>query len=204
MKKILIVDDHQLVGQGTKEMLEGEENLSVYYASSALKALEMDMIFDLYIIDIHMPDLSGIELSQELLTRNKDLKIILYTGLSEQKNLNLFTHVGISGVISKTATKSELINLVNAVLSGYTILPLSMFKKTQKSKITETHGLTEVDISILKYVSEGLSNKEIGEEVFLTARAVEYHLTKIYKKMDVKTRGEAAMEAVRLGLIDKL
>lgn len=104
-------------------MLEGEENLSVYYASSVLKALEMDMIFDLYIIDIHMPGLSGIELSQELLTRNKDLKIILYTGLSEQKNLNLFTHVGISGVISKTATKSELITLVNAVLSGYTILP---------------------------------------------------------------------------------
>src|SRR5699024_9924269 len=90
---ILIVDDHHLVGEGTKEMLEGEENFSVQYVTSVEEVLAMDTIYDLYLIDIHMPALSGIELSEKLLKNNAELKIILYTGFSEQKNLQLFTQV---------------------------------------------------------------------------------------------------------------
>ncbi|MFD2133873.1 response regulator [Pseudogracilibacillus auburnensis] len=203
MISILIVDDHHLVGEGTKEMLEGEEKFCVHYVASALEVLDMDTIYDLYIVDIHMPDLSGIELAKKLLKRNNDLKIILYTGLHNQKSLSLFTQVGISGVISKTATKSELITLINTVLSGYTFVPLSIFKhKKQKRTNTYTLGLTEKDLTILKYVSDGLSNKEIAKKLFLADRSVEYHLSKIYKNLNVKKREEAVVEAFRLNLLD--
>lgn len=202
MINILIVDDHHLVGEGTKGMLEGEENFHVHYVASALDVLDMDTLFDLYIIDIHMPDLSGIDLAKKLLKRNNDLKIILYTGLHNQKSLNLFTEVGVSGVISKTATKSDLIALINSILSGYTIVPLSMFKnKIPKRVSTNNLGLTKRDLEILKYVSKGLSNKEIAEKLFLADRSIEYHLSKIYKNMNVKKREEAVIKAYRLNLL---
>lgn len=200
LHNILIVDDHQIVGEGTKELLEKEAGFAVQYTSSSKAVLEMGTVFDIYLIDIHMPELSGIELSQRLLKQNKELKIILYTGLSDQKNLELFTQLGISGVISKTATRSELITLIKTVLLGYTIVPLSIFKEAQTA-VSKKYNLAEVDISILQYISKGLSNKEIGEKVFLSDRAVEYRLTKMYKLLSVKTRGEAVLEAVRLGLI---
>lgn len=195
------MDDHHLVGEGTKEMLEGEEKFRVHYVASALEVLDIDTLYDLYIVDIHMPDLSGIELARKLLKRNKDLKIILYTGLHNQKSLSLFTQVGISGVISKTATKLELITLINAVLSGYTIVPLSIFKN-KNPKRTNTVGLTKRDLTILKHVSEGLSNKEIAEKLFIADRSVEYHLSKIYKILNVKKREEAVIKAFRLNLIN--
>lgn len=200
-EKILIVDDHHLVGEGTRAMLEEEGGFTVHCVSTAKEAMEIKTEFDVYIIDIHMPDLSGIELSKELLKENKDRKIILYTGLSNQIHLHLFTDIGISGAISKTATKSELITLIHTVLSDYTIVPLSLFRSAT-NEVKKSKGLTEREISILNFVSKGLSNKEIGEKIFLTDRSVEYHLTKMYKKLGVKTREEAVLEGVRLGLIE--
>src|SRR5699024_56952 len=190
-----------MVGEGTKELLEKEGEFAVQYVSSPKTVLEMNKIFDVYLIDIHMPQLSGIELSQRLLKRNKGLKIILYTGLSDQKNLELFTQLGISGLISKTAARTELITLINTVLSGSTIVPLSIFKEV-KNTLSEKYNVTKEDIAILKHITRGLSNKEIGEEVFLSNRAVEYRLTKMYKLLGVKTRGGAVLEAIRLGVIN--
>lgn len=202
MKKILVVDDHHLVGEGTKTVLEGENKFIVDYVSSAKEVFELETDYDLYVIDIHMPEQSGIELSEKLLQINTERKVILYTGLTNQKYLELFTEIGISGVISKTATKSELISLVNAVLSGYTIVPLKIFKQQNAQRDSDQSiKLTEKELEILHHVAKGLSNKEIGEKIFTTDRAVEYHLSKIYKKLDVKTRQEAVMEGVRLGLI---
>lgn len=203
MKKILVVDDHHLVGEGTRAMLEGEKDFCIHVASNAMEVLEVEKDYDIYIIDIQMPEISGIELSVKLLQVNKERKIILYTGLTNQEHLSLFTEIGISGVISKTATKSELIFLINAVLSGYTIVPLSIFKNqnVQRDSI-HTIRLTKKELEILKHVSKGLSNKEIAKKMFLTDRSIEYHLSKIYKKLGVKTRGEAMMEGVRLKLID--
>lgn len=201
MINVLIVDDHQLVGEGTKGMLESEKGFQVQYVANAYEALQLDTQFDIYIIDIHMPEMSGIELSKELLKKNIEAKIILYTGFSEQYNLSLFMQIGISGMINKTATKTELVTLIHTVLSGFTIVPLSIFKQDKESIHTQTYILSKRELTILNYISKGLSNKEIAKEIFISDRSVEYHLTKMYNKLNVKTRGEAVAEGMRLKLI---
>lgn len=196
------MDDHYLVGEGTKGMLEENSNFSVDYVSTGKDALNYDDIVDLYIIDIHMPDISGIELSEKLLLKNPQNKIILYTGFSNQESLDLFTQIGISGVISKTATRSELFNLIDTVLSGYTIVPLSIFTKPLTNKNNRTLELfSEKDLTILKYLCDGLSNKDIADKLFLTNRTVEYRLTQIYKKLEVKSRTEAVNVIISRNLL---
>ncbi|GIO23018.1 response regulator transcription factor [Oceanobacillus sp. J11TS1] len=203
MLKILIVDDHYLVGEGTKTMLESEGDISAKYVSTGKEALILNETFDIYIIDINMPDMTGIELSKDLLKKNKEQKIILYTGFAEQENLELFTEIGVSGIISKTATKSELIELIHKVLAGQTIIPLSIFReKNKKNDEKQNYGLAERDLIIIKAISEGLSNKDIAEKLFLSDRTIEYRLSKIYKSLGVKTRGEAIAAAMQLKILD--
>ncbi|MBS3678767.1 response regulator transcription factor [Ornithinibacillus massiliensis] len=192
MLRILIVDDHYIVGEGTKTILTKGGDISAHYVSSGAEALALSEEFDIYIIDIHMPVMTGIDLSRELLSINARRKIILYTGFTEQENLYIFTEIGVSGIISKTATKSELIDLIQAVVSGYTIVPLSLFKNKNKlNSESKQHGLTERELIILKEISKGLSNREIADKLFLSDRTVEYRLTKIYRKLGVKSRIEA-------------
>lgn len=203
MVKILIVDDHYLVGEGTKTMLETEEEFSATYVSTGEEALSLNDSFDVYIVDIHMPDMTGIELSEQLLQEKPACKIILYTGFADQEYLGLFTKIGISGLISKTATKSELFQLIHMVLSGHTIVPLSIFRENNKQNMnTEDHGLTERDVIILKAVSKGASNKEIAADLFLSNRTIEYRLSEIYRNLEVKTRGEAITKAIQLNILD--
>ena len=205
MLEILIIDDHYLVGEGTKTMLESSGEFSVHYVSTAKDALSLNKSFDLYIIDIHMPGMTGIELSKELLRNERTRKIILYTGYADQESLDLFTEVGISGIASKTASSLELIQLIHVILAEHTIVPLSLFENKNSKYVNgsvEKHGLTERELTILKAISEGLSNKEIANELFLSDRAVEYQLTKIYKKMKVKNRGEAISVAIQRNLLE--
>lgn len=202
MLKILIVDDHYLVGEGTKTMLESEGEISAKYVSTGKEALSLNEVFDIYIVDIKMPDMTGIELSKELLKKNEKQKIILYTGFADQECLELFTEIGVSGIISKTATKSELIQLIHKVLTDQTIIPLSIFKEKNKNINEESHELSERDLVILKAISEGLTNKEIAEKLFLSDRTIEHRLSKIYKALGVKTRGEAITRAIQLKLLE--
>lgn len=192
MLKVLIVDDHYLVGEGTKNILTKGGEISAHYVSSGAEALAMQEEFDIYIVDIHMPEMTGIELSRELLRMNMSRKIILYTGFTEQESLKLFTDIGISGIISKTATISELFNLIQTVAMDQTIVPISIFKSRNMIKSdSKKHGLTERELIVLKEISKGLSNREIADKLFLSDRTVEYRLTKIYRKLGVKSRIEA-------------
>ena len=192
MLKVLIVDDHYLVGEGTKTILTKGGEISAHYVSSGAEALAMQEEFDIYIVDIHMPEMTGIELSRELLRMNMSRKIILYTGFTEQESLKLFTDIGISGIISKTVTISELFNLIQTVAMDQTIVPISIFKSRNMIKSdSKKHGLTERELVVLKEISKGLSNREIADKLFLSDRTVEYRLTKIYRKLGVKSRIEA-------------
>lgn len=202
MLKVLIVDDHYLVGEGTKKILESDGEFTVKYVSSGKEALLLSESFDVYIVDIHMPDMNGMELSERLLKIDPERKIILYTGYDNQDNLSLFSRIGVSGIISKTATKEELTNLIEHILDGKTIVPLSIFKGQNKI-IDEANKmeLTERDLLILRAISEGQSNKEIANELFIADRTVEYRLTQIYKRLGVATRTEAVKVAVQSNLI---
>lgn len=216
LARILIVDDHQLVGEGTKNMLEQEPDFEVTYHLEIEKALEESRKnpFDVYLFDMHMPHYSGLELAKDILEFQEDAKIILYTGFEYTSKFNLLVDLGISGIISKSASRDELVMAVRAALNGFALIPVSLLKQLRLSDMTIPvhHGppssqpeniisFTQKEIEILESLAKGESNKSIAEQLFMSTRAVEYNLTKIYKKLKVQTRSEAVAEALRRGII---
>ncbi|WP_100332405.1 response regulator [Bacillus xiapuensis] len=215
MTRVLIVDDHQLVGEGTKNMIEQEKEFDVTYLMSIDDVINMsrEKPFDVYLLDMNMPDCSGLELAPKIFKFHKDAKIILYTGFDYTSQFNLLIDSGVSGIISKSASKQELLMAIQAVLHGYTLIPISLLSQLRLSDVTiqttnsnkkkpANISVTQKEVEILEGISKGRGNKEIAEELFMSVRAVEYNLTKIYKKFKVNSRSEALAEAVRMGIIN--
>jgi two-component system, NarL family, competent response regulator ComA len=215
--RILIVDDHQLVGEGTKNMLDQEPDLDVTYLMEIEEVLNesRENRFDVYLLDMNMPTCSGLELAQQIFQFQSEAKIILYTGFEYTSQFNLLIDSGISGIISKSATQQELLMSVRAVINGYTLIPIPLLRQLRLSEVVvqtkstnafsnkETNiSITQKELEILEGISKGKSNKDISEELFLSTRAVEYNLTKIFKKLKVNSRSEALAEAVRKGIIN--
>ncbi|MEC2078612.1 response regulator transcription factor [Metabacillus fastidiosus] len=217
MTEILIVDDHQIVGEGTKNIIEQEADFKVTYLIDTEEALLLSKAspFDVYLLDMNMPNCSGLELSQLILAFQPEAKIILYTGFEYSSQFNLLIDSGISGIISKSASQQELIMAIKAVLNNYTLIPISLLRQLRLSEMTvQTNNpnlfskkqlnisISQKELEILEGISKGKSNKDIAEELFMSVRAVEYNLTKLFKKLKVNSRSEALAEAVRKGIIN--
>ena len=211
MVKILVVDDHQLVGIGTQNILEKEDDFEVMYLFEVEEVLKevSTQSFDIYLLDIHMPNSSGIELSKKILDIHSDAKVILYTGFDYTSQFNLLVEANIKGIVSKSVSYQDLIINIRAVLNGYTLIPSYLLKYLRLSDVMahpnrDSHIIfTQKEIDILEGLLKGDSNKVISEQLFMSTRAIEYNLTKIYKKLNVKSRTEAISETLRLGLVPR-
>jgi two-component system, NarL family, competent response regulator ComA len=209
--KILVVDDHQLVGIGTQNILEKEDDFEVMYLFEVEEVLKevSTQSFDIYLLDIHMPNSSGIELSKKILDIHSDAKVILYTGFDYTSQFNLLVEANIKGIVSKSVSYQDLIINIRAVLNGYTLIPSYLLKYLRLSDVMahpnrDSHIIfTQKEIDILEGLLKGDSNKVISEQLFMSTRAIEYNLTKIYKKLNVKSRTEAISETLRLGLVPR-
>ena len=198
--QLLIVDDHPMVGLGTKNILEEVSDYHITYLSSWQQVIQgiKKKSFDLYLLDINMPNCSGIELSKKILLTHSDAKIILYTGFDYSCQLNTLIELGICGIISKSASYQELMINIQAVLNGYVMIPREMLIRSLPSNISQgflvaeqQQEFSQKEMDILENLAKGATNKEIADELFMSIRAVEYNLTKIYKKLCVNSRSEA-------------
>ncbi|MDZ5606031.1 response regulator transcription factor [Bacillus pseudomycoides] len=212
MIDLLLVDDHSVVGEGTKYLLEETGEIKVTYCISSLEALELIEAhnFDIYMLDLYMPGVNGLNLAKKIMQLDRNSKIIICTGFEISSLFNTFVESGILGCINKTATGMELITLIKAVLNGFTVLPLELYKQLRR---TEPQGeldvcndinnivLTEREEKILIAISRGLKNREIANELLISQRSVEYSLTSIYKKLDANSRADALMKAEQHKLI---
>lgn len=206
MIHILLVDDHQMVGLGTKAILENEQDFKVTYLhelEEIYKEFEISD-YDIYLFDIQMPECSGIDLTKKLLAIRPKAKVILYTGFDYYSQFSSLINLNICGIVSKTVPYEDLIMTIRATLKGYVLLPLPLLKKL-KEPIPSSNNLstllTQKEISILRSLIKGYSNQEIADELFLSIRAIEYNLTKIYKKLGVNSRTEAVTELIRLDIL---
>lgn len=209
MKKlihILLVDDHQMVGLGTKAILENEQDFKVTYLhelEEIYKEFEISD-YDIYLFDIQMPECSGIDLTKKLLAIRPKAKVILYTGFDYYSQFSSLMNLNICGIVSKTVPYEDLIMTIRATLKGYVLLPLPLLKELKEPIPSSTNLstlLTQKEISILRSLIKGYSNQEIADELFLSIRAIEYNLTKIYKKLGVNSRTEAVTEVIRLDIL---
>lgn len=215
MTRVLIVDDHPAVGAGTRSMLEQQSGMEVdvIEQSSKVEHLLIENAYDVLLLDLYMPGINGIELAKTIRKQYPDLTILIYTGFDLSTHFNMLVEANVNGFVSKTATSEQLVTAIECALRDEVVIPLHLFKQLRRSEasvsqVTETPSGTEISLnekeqSILKEVAAGLTNREIAQQLHMSQRSVEYTLTGIFNKLNVRSRTEALYKAQELGLVSK-
>ncbi|MED1948099.1 MULTISPECIES: response regulator transcription factor [Brevibacillus] len=211
MIKLLLVDDHPSVREGTKVMFEEEQDFAVSAVSSGMEALELVKVndFDVMLFDLHMPVINGLELTKRIMHIKPNSLIIIYTGFEIEPYFNKLVEAGVSGFVSKTATREQMIEAIRCTVRNETVIPIPLFKQLRRNSVRLCTGedqLEEVSINereqqILLEIAKGRSNKELSEILLMSQRNVEYQLTRIFGKLQVRSRAEAISEAIKRGII---
>ncbi|WP_343060683.1 response regulator transcription factor [Paenibacillus phyllosphaerae] len=209
--RVLIVDDHPSVMEGTRAMLEKAGDIDVTISTSASEALSIipDGRFDVMLFDLYMPQMNGLELAKEVLQTTPNAVILIYTGYDITPHFNLFMDSGVSGFVSKTATQDQLVTAIRCALRGEVVLPLGLLKELRRGtaaagsadKPEATASITAKDIEILKHLAKGKSNREIADTMLMSQRSLEYGLTQIFQRLQVKSRVEAVVKAKELKIL---
>lgn len=208
MINVLIVDDHPLLGEGTKRLIDNEPDMQACFTLSGEEALLImqERLFDLHVYDMHLSGINGLELAMQT-TVGKP--ILIYSGFDITSDLKHLLQAGIVGVIEKTASPRQLIRCLRSALEGYSVFPTSLlnqlvssqFEVEKLSEASQKIMLTDKECLILEGVMAGRSNKELAEALFISQRTVEYNLTGIFTKLGVHSRAEAVLAAKKLCLI---
>lgn len=215
MINVLIIDDHPTLRIGTKTILDSQENMKADILTDTNAILESvrKKTYDIYLIDLYMPEINGIELTKMILKINSEAKVLIYTGFDLISHFNMLIEAGISGLISKLVSSEQLSNAIRCAMRNEVVIPMELFKQLRRNTSISSPKENGQDIgiielssreeSIIKYIEIGLTNKEISEKLFLSQRTVEYNLTNIFKKLHVTSRAEALQKIRNLGLLSK-
>ncbi len=211
--RVLIADDHAVVREGTRRILEQEEDLQVVAeASNGEEAVRQALSFepDVAIIDVAMPKLDGIEATKQIKSRCPTITVLILSAYDDDQFIFSLLEAGAAGYLLKTIPGRELVDAVRAVYAGESVLhPLVARKvlnrfarisdKGRKKEAFEV--LSEREMEVLRLVTKGLSNKDIAEELCLSIRTVQGHLGNIFNKLQVGSRTEAVVRALKEGWV---
>lgn len=192
-------------------MIEQDNEMTVTVVLTAVEALEKVQAepFDLILCDLNMPGISGLELTRRLIQQDPERRVIIYSGYEIGSHFNLLIESGASGFISKTVSREQLHNAIRCAMRGDAVIPITLLKQLRRHEVTigrsevsvEDVSITEREQTILHEVATGISNKELAIKLHASQRNVEYQLSRIFDKLNVRSRSEAIREAQRLGLI---
>lgn len=211
--RVLLADDHDLFRQGVRRLLEAAEDIDVVSeASNGEQAVRLVEEFapDVVLLDIGMPDLSGIDAARIIKTTSPRTGLIMLTVHGEEEFLFEAIKAGAMGYLLKDCTAEELLRAVRVVYEGEGLLAPTMAAKVMHefAKVRGTHDLaavmnplTQREVEILQHVASGLANKEIALRLGISERTVKNHLSNIMEKLHVNSRTQAAVYALRSGLV---
>ncbi|EOS27353.1 hypothetical protein C806_00333 [Lachnospiraceae bacterium 3-1] len=209
--KVVIVDDHSIVREGLKQLLELDGDVEVIgEAGDGVECLILleKVLPQVLLLDINMPNMNGLEVLEKLKQNKVDVKVIILTVHNEIEFLLKAVDIGIDGYLLKESNSSELKKAIFHVIEGETYIQPSMIpllnskmveRDIEKEKISL---LTRRELEVLKLLSIGLYNKEIGKKLEISERTVKNHISSIFKKIDVTDRTQAAVFSIRNKLID--
>lgn len=206
MTRVLLVEDHNLVRQGTRLYLESQGVDIIGEATNGREAVQMarELKPDVVIMDIHLPELTGVEATRRIRHDNDAVRILVLTAYNDPAYVNALIEAGADGYILKTAELSELHKALLEVAAGRTAYDDSLMQKANLQKAdlpAQIEGLTDREIEVLAEAGHGSTNKEIGKRLFISDRTVQGHLKNIYEKLGVTTRTEAVALALKHGII---
>lgn len=201
--KLLAVDDHPVVLEGVRSVLEGEgyEVLKAVTAEEAEAIAEANDDIELFVIDLTLEaDADGLDLVKTLRARRPGVPAVIYTMHEEMWNIYALVNADVEGVVLKGEDVNELIDGVRVVSKG-AIYRSPEFSDRYDSVKKSRGILSQTDIDILRLISEGMPTGEISKKVNLSDKSVEYHRSNIIKKLGSKNMTEAICNAVKLGII---
>ena len=208
MLKLLVVEDHVLVREGLLATLKNlgaeTQTFGVQDANEAIGILETEDI-DMMILDLMLPGTKGQTFLPLVRRRFPTVPVVVLSALDDADNVSRVMKAGASGFVSKSGSSSELLDALRAVLSGEIYLPAKLRALTSRSetavgagkRLAQRFGLTTAQARVLELLTEGRSNRQVGELLGLTEGTVKIHVSAIMKSMGVNNRSEAALMASR-------
>ena len=204
--KVLLADDHSMVRQGIRTYLESKSVEIIGEAVNGLLAVKMadELKPDVVIMDIHMPELTGIEATRRILFNDPDIRILVLTAYDTPAYVHALLEAGADGFILKTAEFEVLYQALQEVAVGRKAFDDDVMAKASQlddNYSISIEALTKREIEVLTHVGYGRTNKEICKTLFISDRTVQGHLKNIYAKLGVTTRTEAVAVALQHGII---
>jgi DNA-binding NarL/FixJ family response regulator len=216
--RVLIADDHALFRHGLEQALGGEPDINVVgEAVDGLAAAEQALTLgpDVVLMDVRMPRLTGVEAAARIRAGRPNVRVLMLTGSEDEQDLFAAVRAGAAGYLLKHISIDELADAVRAAYRGEGFVAPSMVPKllrefTSLSRLKSDGGaslverrLTEREVEVLRLVARGMSNKEIAGELVIAQNTVKNHVRNILEKLELRSRTEAAMYAVREGLVER-
>ncbi|MBC8161286.1 MAG: response regulator transcription factor [Roseiflexaceae bacterium] len=204
--RVVIADDHAVVRKGIRELLADERDIEVVgEARNGYEAVDLAaaLLPDVVVMDIAMPELSGVEATRQLRTSVPTARVLVLTSYEDDPYIYGLLDAGATGYMLKTAEGREIVRAVRATAAGHAALdPVVAPRLIARVRSPSARGdtLTEREIDVLQRAARGLTNKQIGAELMISDRTVQNHLANTYAKLGVASR----TEAVTAGLQRKL
>lgn len=210
--KVMIADDHGMIREGIKHLLEFDGTVEVIAEAKdgeeCLSFLKKAKCFpEVLLLDINMPKKNGIEVLEQIRNQNINIKVLMLTVHNEVEYLIKAIDIGADGYLLKDSESSELKKAISYVVSGENYIQPDLIpalnsrlikRDTDKEKI---ESMTKREAEVLILVANGMFNKEIATKLNISERTVKNHISNIFKKIDVADRTQAAVFAIRNGLI---
>jgi len=208
---IMIADDHSMIREGLKQLLELDGDIKVIAEASdgkdCLRQLEVCHP-DVLLLDINMPEMSGLQVLEILKENKSNVKVLVLTVHNEVEYLLKAVEIGISGYMLKDSESSELKQAIFSIIEGEDYIQPSLIPMlnsriiemdTDKNKL---ELLTRREYEVLRLLTEGMFNKEIAIKLNISERTVKNHVSNIFKKIEVTDRTQAAVFAIRCNIVD--
>jgi NarL family two-component system response regulator LiaR len=210
--RILLADDHVLVRQGTRELLEREGDLKVVAeAGDGEEAVRLarERSPDIVLMDIAMPVLNGIDATRRIKDANPRINVLALTAYDDDQYVFALLEAGAAGYLLKNVGADALVKAIRAVAVGEAVLDPSIARRVvgrfaqpggdARPEESLSEPLTEREMEVLRLAAKGLKNQEIAGKLSLSVRTVQTHLSNIFGKMGVGSRTEAVLEALKRG-----
>lgn len=210
MIRVVIADDHPLLREGLRRILEFEDGIQVICevgdGQGAIN-ISRSMDFDILLMDLNMPGVNGLEACRVIRKEHPEIGILVLTVDDSDEKVFQVLQLGVAGYLLKDVDSQTLVDSIRKVHTGQPILSPAVTGKLlgQLSHPVQTKvtcGLSERELEILTYVVKGSSNREIGQALFISEKTVKNHLSSIFRKLEVEDRTQAALKAIKLKIVE--
>lgn len=211
--RILIADDHPLLREALSKVFSCQKDMEIIgEASDGEEAVNLasQLKPDIVIMDIMMPQFDGLEASRQIKKAAPNMAILILTAYEDDNYVLGLLEAGAAGYLLKSARGQDLVDAVRAIRAGESVLHPKIIEKLLRQALIKSSGTSEHKVhellsdresELLKLLATGMSNKEIADRLCLSLRTVKAHMSNIFTKMNVASRSEALVEALRRGLL---